>query len=189
MDINYTEVIENVKEEIRKKIEYEEKRLKDINDALSKLKTYTTPKQYYKEDVIKSALQMQKDLEDTISDLQMQIRSLEKSISEIEQLASTSASIKTIVDSLKKEIDDRNKKITDCEKQIKDIKDTFTILLGLQIKCPFCNTVSDKQDYKYTNLLKNLNIEEDVFYTNNKTCSICGGAKIITLERLIELTR
>lgn len=181
MDLNYVDIIEEVKKEIKSKIEFEEKRLKDIDNAVSSLASIINYSEENKskrtkdakKDIISDVLLLKRKTISSIDTLHSQIVSLQKSLAELEKIDDKNGGIREVMRGIKEEIEKREREIEESNRMIEEIEKRLEILFKLQIRCPYCEDKEIKHDSSY-------------FLNNPSLCPVCEGTKITTIGNLIK---
>ncbi len=180
MEINYIDIIEEVKKEIKNKIEFEEKRLKDIDNAISSLASIVNYSEENKskrsketkKDIVSDVLLLKRKTLSSISSLHSQINSLQKSLAELEKIDDKNGGIKEVMKGIKEEIEKREKEIEEGNRMIEEIEKRLEILFKLQVRCPYCGDRETQPDASF-------------FLNNSSLCPLCNGTKIATIGSLI----
>jgi len=180
MNINTSTVIESIQQDIQKKIDMEQKRLSDIQDALDHVQQFLLDNGYAEvkksddilEEVMKTIKNMKKqnmmDKED-IDNIQKSIQSLKSIKNNID--ANIILSLENKIKEIKTSIDATNNKLI-------TINDCLNILLNLQIVCPVCNG--------NCNMAPTETDEKQRFNkTATTTCTYCDGIGFLSIGKIL----
>lgn len=179
MNINTSAIIESIQQDIKKKIDMEQKRLSDIQDSLDSVQQFLLDNGYSEvketDDILEEVMKTIKKMKQQNAIDNEDIENIKKSI---HSLKSIKNNIDTaIISSLEDKIREIQADISANDTKLMSIKDRLNILLNLQIVCPVCNgscnVPSSGTDEKRFNK------------STPTTCNYCDGIGVLSIGKIL----
>lgn len=179
MNINTSAIIESIQQDIKKKIDMEQKRLSDIQDSLDSVQQFLLDNGYSEvketDDILEEVMKTIKKMKQQNAIDNEDIENIKKSI---HSLKSIKNNIDTaIISSLEDKIREIQADISMNDTKLMSIKDRLNILLNLQIVCPVCNGSCN---------VPSSGTNEKRFNKNTPTtCNYCDGIGVLSIGRIL----
>lgn len=177
--INTSVVIESIQQDIKKKIDMEQKRLSDIQSALHSVQQFLLENGY---EEIKETDDILEEVMKTIKKMKQQNAINNEDIDNIKKSIHSLKNIKNHIDiaiitSLEDKIREIEADIEENENKIISIRDSLNILLNLQIVCPVCNGNCS---------MLSSGAEEKRFNKGSPTtCNYCDGIGVLNIGKIL----
>lgn len=140
MKVTTSGIINNIRTDIKKKIEMEEQKLNSINGAYTKVEMFLEDNGHQVSDNDDILVETMKTIKGIKEDKTSHSEDIEKIKGSIEQLKSIT--INTIDPTIVKNLDDKilsiEEKIKGSDAKLETVKEPLNVLLGLEVVCPAC---------------------------------------------------
>lgn len=180
MNINTSVIIQSFQQDIQHKIDIEQKRLSDIQEAMQHAEQFLLENGYEEiketDDVLVEVMKTIKKMREQIVINNEDIDNIQKSIRSLKNIRNGIDD--TIISSLEKKITDIESYIDSTNQKLLTVNECLSILLNLQIVCPVCNGNCN---------MGVQNNEEKRFSKGpvSSTCSYCDGVGYLNLGRIL----
>lgn len=179
MNINTTAVINSIKNDIQNKIDMEQKRLNDINNALRMAEDFLLDNGSedisQDDDVLKKVMITIKELKEKIKINNKDIESIQQSIQALSNISNKLDD--SVLSSLNSKIEDIKNDIEYITNKLNSTNKFLPILLNLQIICPICKGScniknNDKEGFSNTH--------------THSICSYCEGIGVLSIGKVLQ---
>ena len=165
ININTSTIINNIKKDIQKKIDMEQKKLEDIKEALNNAEQFLLENGYTEItdniDILKETIKVIKDIKEKRVNNNRDIKNIKESIHILKDMNNSIDD--NVFKSLEKKIKEIENNIKQDSDKLESVNCFLTVLLNLNIICPVCS--KDKSGY------------------NN--CSYCEGVGYLTISKVL----
>lgn len=177
--INTSAIIESIQQDIKKKIDMEQKRLSDIQVALDSVQQFLLENGYAEiketDDILEEVMKTIKKMKQQNAINNEDIENIKKSIHSLKNIKNNIDV--SIISSLEDKIKEIESNIEANENKLVSIKDCLNILLNLQIVCPVCNGSCN---------IHSSGTEEKRFNKGNPTtCNYCDGIGVLSIGKIL----
>lgn len=187
MNINTSNVIETIKQDIQKKIDMEQKRLNDINNSLTSVEQFLLDNGHVEikenEDILAEVMQTIRKLKKQTTINKSDIENINKSISALKSINNhIDDNILMSLDIKIKEIQEEIDKTSD---KLGSVNEFLGILLHLQMVCPICGGSGSVSAQVQGNDQEKRFVGNKGQGASNISCSYCEGVGVLSIGKIL----